>query len=300
MNTTKIGISSEKHGYEVRVFTLGYDNSREKVLNYLRNQFTDQTHKIIVMEDFIPRDVLKKVHKSKLVLFMWEPIGKTEDEDYYSRIYTFNDDLVGTKNYYKFCYPALIPSHTNLIPFENRKLCTAVVSHWLPERIEYVKFFMDHHPDMFDLYGNYHEFIKNNAIYKGRIPGFHSGDHKINVLKNYNFFFAFENSSCPKYHSDRYFAPGYITEKMFNAFAAGCVPIYYGPSNIEMYVPKECFINYQDFSSLEELYETISNMSEDVYQKYVHNIQNYLNSDTAKKWFSQTAFEEKILEAAIW
>ena len=74
------------------------------------------------MEDFIPRALLNKIPKSKRALFMWEPIGKTEDNDYFSSVYTFNDDLVGTQkiianfvtlNALSCCQGAQIPSRLN-------------------------------------------------------------------------------------------------------------------------------------------------------------------------------------------
>ena len=36
---------------------------------------------------------------------------------------------------------------------------------------------------------------------------------------------------------------GYVTEKIFDAFKAGCVPVYWGAENITKYVPAECFID---------------------------------------------------------
>ena len=41
--------------------------------------------------------------------------------------------------------------------------------------------------------------------------------------------------------------PGYMTEKIWDSFKAKTVPVYWGASNIEEYVPKNCFIDYRDF-----------------------------------------------------
>lgn len=43
-------------------------------------------------------------------------------------------------------------------------------------------------------------------------------DSKNRWLKNYKFNICFENGS----------SPGYITEKLFQAYAGGCIPIYWG------------------------------------------------------------------------
>lgn len=64
---------------------------------------------------------------------------------------------------------------------------------------------------------------KNNL---GFIVGDRYGDYwasKHEWLKGYKFNIAFENSSYP----------GYLTEKLFDAFAARCVPIYWGDTSLK-------------------------------------------------------------------
>ena len=46
--------------------------------------------------------------------------------------------------------------------------------------------------------------------------------NKIEWLKSYKFNLCFENSS----------QPGYLTEKLFDAFMSGCVPIYWGDTSL--------------------------------------------------------------------
>ena len=40
---------------------------------------------------------------------------------------------------------------------------------------------------------------------------------------------------------------GYITEKIFDSFAAWCVPVYWGASNVTDYIPEGCFIDRRKF-----------------------------------------------------
>lgn len=49
------------------------------------------------------------------------------------------------------------------------------------------------------------------------------GDNKIEYLKDFKFNICPENSA----------SPGYVTEKLFESFQAGCIPIYWGDSNPE-------------------------------------------------------------------
>ena len=52
-------------------------------------------------------------------------------------------------------------------------------------------------------------------------------DTKIDTLRRYKFCVAVENSEMPHY----------VSEKVFDALVAGCVPIYFGAPNILDYVP---------------------------------------------------------------
>ena len=71
---------------------------------------------------------------------------------------------------------------------------------------------------------------------------------------------------------------GYITEKIFDAFVAGNVPIYWGAPDIKDYVPKECFIDRRDFTSHDQLYKFIKNMKENEFLEYKKNIKDFLQN----------------------
>jgi len=76
----------------------------------------------------------------------------------------------------------------------------------------------------------------------------------MEVMARYKFALTLENS----------IAEDYVSEKFFEALAAGAVPIYRGAPNIDMYAPGEnCFINARDFSSLEELAAHLNRLDED-------------------------------------
>jgi len=75
---------------------------------------------------------------------------------------------------------------------------------------------------------------------------------------------------------------GYITEKIFDCFAAGVVPIYWGASNIEEFVDKGCFIDRKKFANNNDLYYFIKNMKKEEYENYLENIRLYLISEKAQ------------------
>jgi alpha(1,3/1,4) fucosyltransferase len=84
---------------------------------------------------------------------------------------------------------------------------------------------------------------------------------KMEFLKPYKFYMAFENESVP----------GYTTEKIAEAMVARCVPIYWGnPRVVEEFNPKS-FINANDFPGLDALAEHVAEVdrNEALYQKYL-------------------------------
>lgn len=80
---------------------------------------------------------------------------------------------------------------------------------------------------------------------------------KHEFLKQYKFTLSIENSSYP----------GYSTEKITDAFAAGSIPIYWGDPRItEIFNPKS-FIRINDFETLEDCIDFIKEVdtNDDLY-----------------------------------
>ncbi len=84
---------------------------------------------------------------------------------------------------------------------------------------------------------------------------------KLPFIRQYKFTIAFENESHP----------GYTTEKIIHALAAGSVPIYWGNPHIARIVNPGAFINCHDFSSLEDVVEKVIALDsdDDEYRKYL-------------------------------
>lgn len=222
---------------------------------------------------------LKKYSQEKLILFLWEPPSVLPDNytpfyhSFFSKVYTWRDDLVDQKKYFKFYYPVLNPFINEPIDFYWKRFSTLIAcnkSSTFPtelytKRWNVIRFFETLPLNDFDLYGRgWPTYLKN---YHGVI------DKKVDCLKFYKFCYCYENVEG---------IPGYVTEKIFDAFQAGCVPIYWGASNITDYIPKECFIHRADFASEKELYEFLKSIDKPQYEKYIENIKNYLKTERAK------------------
>ena len=83
--------------------------------------------------------------------------------------------------------------------------------------------------------------------------------------------------------------PGYITEKLFDCFFVGTIPIYLGAPDIEQYVPEDCFIDMRDFNTYEALYEHLSNLCEADIASYREAAREYLSSERYQP-FTKEAF----------
>lgn len=237
---------------------------------------------------------LKRIPKEKALLFMWEPptvlngMYSQETFRHFKRIYTWDDALVDNKKFFKFYYPELKPMIENIPSFQEKKLLTFMFSNkkskhpnqLYQERESVIKFFEDKPQGDFEFYGHAWE-KKGYKNYRG------APKDRIGTLKNYRFTICYENMRDVK---------GYITEKIFDSFSAGCVPVYLGASNVTDYIPKNCFIDRREFKSHEELYQFLKNIDEESYNRYLENIRQFLKSDKAQL-FSKTMFQVIFLEA---
>ena len=114
------------------------------------------------------------------------------------------------------------------------------------ERIRFAEKIKIMMPDLIDIYG----------------LGYDKMDVKYDVLSRYKYTIVIENSSYDDYW----------TEKIADAFLAGCYPVYYGPKNIYDFFTKEEMTTI-DIHNIDQSIESIKNViKEDLYGKYVKNI----------------------------
>jgi hypothetical protein len=176
------------------------------------------------------------------------------------------------------------------VPFASRKLCTLMASdrtidkeHELySQRKEAIAYFEKVKELGFEFYGHSWDPTLYSS-YRGYVAD------KQEVMKNYKFCICYENTEGVQ---------GYITEKIFDCFAAGVVPIYWGASNIETHIPKECWIDRREFSSLEELHKRMLAMSAEEHQGYLEQIQKFLQSPAAQA-FTENQLAERFYEAVL-
>lgn len=89
--------------------------------------------------------------------------------------------------------------------------------------------------------------IDSGGRYLNNMPDGKQVDDKLAFESGHKFSIACENASHPGYH----------TEKLIEAFAAGTVPIYWGDPRVKEVFNSKAFVNADDFNSDEELLEEI-------------------------------------------
>lgn len=252
------------------------------------------------------------------LMILESPLVRKENYDpanhrHFTRVLTYDDSLIDGVFYVKLNYAFSFPDGVRSTSPDREKLCVMIAGNkksrhpqeLYSERIKAIRWFEEHHPADFDLYGlgwDEHSFrgmklsrflnpvkvmkklfAPRYASYRGRV------ERKRPVLERYRFSLCYENIKD---------VPGYITEKIFDSFLAGCVPVYLGANNVTDHVPPDCFIDRRRFESYDELYNCLASMPAARFREYQENIVRYLQSDRARL-FSVEHFTATLLHAIL-
>ena len=149
-------------------------------------------------------------------------------------------------NYFKSIYNNF-ESIRNSISFNSKKFCLFTSRNGLNNNKHLVLNQLSKFGEI-DFLDKYDNIIKNKTCYNSQ--------ELISLYSQYKFIICFENSKTD----------GYITEKIFNVFLSGSIPIYDGAPNISDYINKESFIQYDEninkkmlILNNEKIYNIISN-----------------------------------------
>jgi len=92
--------------------------------------------------------------------------------------------------------------------------------------------------------------------------------------------------------------PGYVTEKVFDALVAGCIPVYLGAPDIEEYVPADALVDARRFRNYGELEKCLREMTSGEADRRLAAARAFLGSDAATP-FRQRRHVEEIAAALI-
>lgn len=280
-----------KHGYVLDTIDMGNVMNCDYIFFYDLPSFVS----IIRSHPFL-QYMCEESFKKKMIAFLWEPPVVNihnwivDNHQYFDTIFTWFDDAVDHNKYIKFQYPQPDRRYA-AIPFQLKKLCTMINGNkssdhpqeLYSERRKAIRFFEQNHPEDFDLYGFAWD-PKQFPSYRGTIR------EKGEILRRYKFAICYENMGDVN---------GYITEKIFDCFRAGCVPVYLGAANVTRYIPEDTFVDFSSFNGYEELYRFLTQMSEETYNRYLSSIEQYLISESFDEHFSIKAFCRTVVRKMI-
>lgn len=196
----------------------------------------------------------------------------------FDEVFTWNDMLSESgPNFTKYRIPQYLELAQEDSPaFSNQKLLVNITSRKYshhPEELysareEVIRYYDEHHPDQFTLYGQYwnqrprledmYHYRKLTSYdyrtYRGLI------DDKTSAYQRHKFTLCFENMTGIN---------GYVTEKLFDCFRAGTVPVYWGANNISEIVPSSAFIDYRNYSSPQTLHNYLESVDKVEYEEYL-------------------------------
>lgn len=235
----------------------------------------------------------------------------------YRKVFTWNDALVDNSRFIKINFPNAIRIHPVDGYAQRDRFCCLIAANksltvsderdLYVERIRTIRWFEQHAPADFDLYGIGWDIpawgrgrlgklsrrifraiapvmrFRSFPSYRGQVK------HKREILSRTRFSICYENVRD---------LPGYITEKIFDCFFAGCIPIYWGAGNITDHIPADCFIDRRRFGDEAALYAFLKSISEDEFQAYQQRIADFLGSEAAYP-FSAQAFAETVVTTIV-
>ena len=168
------------------------------------------------------------------------------------------------------------------IALSRRKFCSFVVSN--------VEFGDPLRKTFFETLSKYKK-VDSGGRYLNNVGG--AVSDKVSFCREYKFNIAFENSSYP----------GYVTEKIVEAYAAHSIPIYYGSPTIGLDFRNESMIRVNGAEDVSRAVEEIIRLDndEDAYMKKVaapccdvSDVDKYINKVV---FFLSHVFDQPLVEA---
>jgi hypothetical protein len=162
-------------------------------------------------------------------------------ESLFNWTWTYRTDADVYTPYGKFQrldHPIVLPNSSMVLPPSKKKLVAWISSNcWdgVPSKRKFlVKKLQEYIP--VDAYGKCGNLTCQSKSFSGC---------KQEIGSQYKFYLSLENSLCQDY----------FTEKVFNAYAGGMVPIVYGSANYNLFLPRGSYISMSSFPSAKSLAE---------------------------------------------
>jgi hypothetical protein len=181
----------------------------------------------------------------------------------WSMTYRLDSDIPFLQVYIGNSLNEILDNSTFMLPVEKKNELAPLV--WVSSRCstsnrrtKYVEGLMNY--IKVDSYGA----CLNNKKFPGNVdfPMRWADDGFRKILAKYKFMLAIENSNCDYY----------VTEKLWNAFRVGSVPVYMGAPQIDEFLPSEkSIIKIKDFKTPKQLAEYLKLLDQNntLYEEYL-------------------------------
>ena len=236
----------------------------------------------------------------------------------YRKVFTWNEEQIDGQHFLRLDYPNDLRVR-ELPAWQERPLfCVLIASnkalrHPDPralhgKRVEVIRHFEAQAPELFSLYGHGWDIAPVQPGAWGRIekrlnewrrawrpdekpfPSYRGKlGKKAEVLDLARFCICYENSRG---------SPGYVTEKIFDCFTSGCVPVYIGALHTDAAIPAACFIDGDRFASPAELLAFLRSIDEAQFAAYRQAMREFLLSPASAR-FGNAQFCERIVAAIV-
>jgi hypothetical protein len=232
-----------------------------------------------------------------------------EDRDFckrFRKVFTWDRRLYDLQN----VVPILVPNRLEFGTFPslaerdifsclinaNKAFREPLANDLYQERIRTIRWYERNAPEYFELYGfGWHKpapaydlwgkLKRSVASLRVKLHGYrpfpsYRGEvrDKASVMRRSKFAYCYENTLGPD---------NYITEKIFDSFLNGCVPVYWGAENVLEHIPAECFIDRRDFKDTAEVHRYLLSISPEQYRQYQEDIARFLKSIAADKFSAE-------------
>ena len=236
----------------------------------------------------------------------------------YRKVFSWNEDLIDGQHILPLDYPNDLtlrdwPGWNDRPLFAVLIASNKALRHPDPralhgKRVEVIRHFEAHAPELFSLYGHgwdippvqpgawgriqkrlnewrrrWQPAAKPFPSYRGKIG------KKAEVLARARFCICYENSRG---------SPGYVTEKIFDCFTSGCVPVYIGALHAQEAIPASIFIDGDRFASPAELLAHLCSIDEARFAAYQRAMREFLLSPASAR-FSNAHFCECIVTTIV-
>jgi hypothetical protein len=222
----------------------------------------------------------------------------------YRKVFTSNEDLIDGEHILRLDYPNELVLR-DVPGFAERDLfCVMIASnkallHPHPRnlhhrRVEAIRFFEQHAPTRFSLYGHGWDIPPVAPGVTGRLmkrlnewkrrwkpgpppfPSYRGSiDRKPEILDRARFSICYENSRG---------SPGYLSEKIFDCFTSGCVPVYIGTTHAAPPIPADCYIDGDVFATPHEMLAFLERVDATRFAAYQAAIRAFLASPGALRF----------------